>query len=141
MSALAIPLRRHRPATVPLVLLALAAIAVAIGGLEHARLLHRGYAEVEVVGPLFLLNAIGSGAVILLLLADRVLLFVLGAVAICGGSLVSILISHNSRFFGFGEGGYDGSATLIVAAEAAAIVLVGLALMTGALRDADGVTA
>jgi len=40
-------------------LLALAAIAVAVAGFEHARLFHRGYDHVQLVGPLFILNASG----------------------------------------------------------------------------------
>ena len=50
-------------------LLALAAIGVLVAGFQHARLFHRGYAEVEVVGPLFLMNAIGSTVVVLALIA------------------------------------------------------------------------
>lgn len=119
------------PPRAALALLAAAAVAVAVGGLEHARLFHRGYAEVEVVGPLFLLNAIGSAITILLLIARRTALFVAGSLAISAGSLVSILFSHNSSFFGFSEGGYDGTATVIVVAEAAAILLTGLALVAG----------
>jgi len=43
-------------------LLALAAIAVGVAGFEHARLVHRGYDAIQIVGPLFILNAIGSTA-------------------------------------------------------------------------------
>ncbi len=42
--------RAERVGTPALVLLGLAAVAVLVGGLEHARLFHRGYAEVDVVG-------------------------------------------------------------------------------------------
>ena len=120
-----------RPETVPrgvLVLLALSALAIAVGGLEHARLFHRGYSAVGVVGPLFALNAIGSAVAILLLVFARPTLFVLAALGISIGSLVSIFISHSSSFFGFAEGGYDGSATVIVVAEIASVVLIVLAV-------------
>ncbi len=123
-------LAAERPGPVALVVLALAAVAVLIGGYYHARLFHRGYAEVEVVGPLFLLNGIASLAVVLLLLVDRVRLFVLGSLAVSLGSLISIVISHSSSFFGFAEGSYDSSATIIVVAEIAATVLT---LIGGAL--------
>jgi hypothetical protein len=112
-----------RPDPVALALLALAAVCVLAAGLQHARLYHRGYAEVEIVGLLFLMNAIGSTAVVLTLVFDRVWLFVLGALSICAPSLVSIAISHSSGFLGFREGGYDADALIIVAAEAAAVVL------------------
>lgn len=42
---------------------ALAAIGVLVAGFQHARLYHRGYAEVESDGLLFFLNAIGSTTV------------------------------------------------------------------------------
>jgi hypothetical protein len=125
-----------RPSPAAFALLVLAALAVAVGGFEHARLFHRGYAQVEVVGPLFLLNGIGSAVVILLLALDRIALFVAGALLISVASLVSILISHSSSFFGFAEGGYDGAATLIVIAEIAAVVLTLAGVAAGALRSA-----
>lgn len=108
---------------VALGLLALAAVCVLVAGLQHARLFHRGYAEVELVGLLFFLNGIGSAAVVLMLIFDRAWLFVLGALSICVPSLVSIAISHSSEFFGFREGGYDADALIIVVAEVAAVVL------------------
>jgi hypothetical protein len=112
------------------VLLALAAAGVLVAGFQHARLFHRGYAEVEVVGPLFFMNAIGSAVVVLALIAERVWVFVLGALSICVPSLVSIAISHSSvGFLGFREGGYDADALVIVAAElgAAVFALLGAA--------------
>ena len=113
-----------RPDPVALALLALAAVAVLVAGAQHARLYHRGYAEVEVVGLLFLLNAIGSTAVVLTLIFDRAWTFVLGALSICVPSLVSIGFSHSSTgFLGFREGGYDADALVIVVAEVAAVVL------------------
>jgi hypothetical protein len=116
-------LQTSRPDALALVLLALAAAGVLVAGFQHARLFHRGYAEVEVVGPLFFMNAIGSAIVVLALIAERVWVFVLGALSICVPSLVSIAISHSSvGFLGFREGGYDADALVIVAAELAAAV-------------------
>jgi len=119
-------LRPSRPGSLALGLLTLAAIAVGLAGIEHARLFHRGYDHVEIVGPLFILNAIGSMIVIAMLVLQRVWLFVLGALSIVVPSLVSIYISHTSGFFGFREGGYDEATTLIVAAELAASALLAL---------------
>lgn len=126
-----------RPPRPALVALVLAAIAFAIGGVDHARLYHRGYAEVEVVGPLFLLNAIGTLAVLLIGLTGRIRLFMLGVLAISLGSIVSILFSHEGSFFGFREGGWDGDATLIIAVEIASVLLVLVAGALGALRDEE----
>ena len=120
-----------RPGALPTVLLAPAALGVLVAGFQHARLFHRGYAEVAVVGPLFLMNAIASTVVVLALVAQRAWLFALGAVAICVPSLVSIAISHSSvGFLGFREGGYDADALVIVVAELCAAAL---ALMAAAL--------
>ncbi len=111
-----------RPDPLALALLAFAAAGVLIAGLQHARLFHRGYSEVEVVGLLFFLNAIGSGFVVLTLIAERAWAFVLGTLSICVPSLVSIAISHSIGFLGFREGGYDADSLLIVGAEVAAVV-------------------
>ena len=125
-------LRAERPGGAALVLLVLGAVAVFVAGFEHARLFHRGYAAVDVVGPLFLLNGIASAVVDLLLVVDRVALFVLGALSISIGSLVSIYLSHTGSFFRFSEHALDTEATVIVVAEVAATVLVlaGAALAT-----------
>ncbi len=112
-----------RPDPLALALLALAALCVLVAGLQHARLFHRGYAEVEIIGLLFFMNAIGSTVVVLTLIFERVWMFVLGALSICVPSLVSIAISHSSGFLGFREGGYDGDALFIVVAEVAAVLL------------------
>jgi Cytochrome c len=120
-----------RPDPLALGLLAVAAVGVLVGGSQHARLFHRGYAEVGIVGVLFLMNAIGSLAVVLALVLDRAWVFVLGALSICVPSLVSIAFSHSSvGFLGFREGGYDLDAMVIVVAEVAAAVfaLVGAAV-------------
>ncbi len=112
-----------RPDALALALLVLAAACVLAAGLQHARLFQRGYAEVAFVGPLFFMNAIGSTVVVLTLIAQRVWIFVLGAVSICVPSLVSIAISHSSMgFLGFREGGYDADALVIIVAEAVAVV-------------------
>jgi hypothetical protein len=117
-------LRPSRPSPAAFALLVAAAVAVAVGGFEHARLFHRGYADVDVVGPLFLLNGIASAIVVLLLALERIVLFVIGTLLVSIASLASILISHSSSFFGFAEGGYDTTAKVIVAAEIASVVLV-----------------
>ena len=127
-----------RPDPLALALLALAAAAVLVAGFQHARLFHRGYAEVEVVGLLFFLNAIGSTVVVLTLIFGRAWLFVLGALGICVPSLVSIAISHSRvGFLGFREGGYDADALIIVVAEIAAVLLalVGAGAAAAAARS------
>lgn len=104
-------------------LLAAAALAVAVGAYEHAHLYHRGYAEIDTIGPLFLVNAVASLVVILVLLARRPAAFVAGALAISVGSLVAIVLTRTTGLFGFLESGYDRRAVLTIVAEALAVVL------------------
>jgi len=127
-----------RPDAVALTLLVLAALCVLVAGFQHARLFHRGYAEVEIVGLLFFMNAIGSTVVVLTLVFERAWMFVFGALSICVPSLLSIAISHSSLgFLGFREGGYDGDALVIVIAELAAVALA-LAGAAKAVTAAQG---
>jgi mono/diheme cytochrome c family protein len=131
-------LQPMRPDLLARAVLALAALGVLVAGAQHARLCHRGYAEVDVVGLLFLLNAIGSLVVVLALVFDRVWIFVPGTVSICLPSLASIAVSHSSiGFLGFREGGYDPDALVIVVAEVAAVVF---ALVGGAAAMRGGKT-
>ncbi|MBW3608737.1 MAG: hypothetical protein KY463_10335 [Actinobacteria bacterium] len=127
-----------RPDALARALLALAALCVLVAGFQHARLFHRGYAEVEIIGLLFVMNAIGSTLVVLTLIFERAWLFVLGTLSICVPSLVSIALSHSSGFLGFREGGYDGDALVVVVAEVAAVLLAlaGAAKASSTLREA-----
>lgn len=137
----------------PTLLLAGAAVAVGVGGWEHAYLYHHGYSEITTIGTLFVLNAIGSLLTILLLLARRPLAFVAGSLAISVGSIVAIVLTRSSGgLFGFRESGYDGHALVTVGAEVIAVVLTvagaalaGRALLGGepaarAPRPSDGET-
>jgi mono/diheme cytochrome c family protein len=116
-------LQPYRPNPLALALLALAALGVLVAGFQHGRLFHRGYAQVEIVGLLFIMNALGSTVVVLLLVVRQIWAFVLGTLSICAPSLVSIALSHSSMgFLGFREGGYDPDALVIVVAELGAVV-------------------
>jgi len=110
------------------VVLGLAAVAVGVAGFLHGRLFHEGYGQVPIIGPLFLLNEISSGAVIALLLLRRPWLFATGALGISVGAVVSIVISHTTSLFGFAEHRYSATATTIIVAECAATALALLAL-------------
>lgn len=127
--------RDVRPAA--LAVLGLAALAVAVGGWEHAYLYHRGYADIDTIGPLFLINAVASLGTVLLLIARRPLPFVVLSLAISVGSLVAIVLTRTTGLFGFEESGYDSRAVLTIVAEVVAVVLT----VAGALlarRDLRG---
>jgi hypothetical protein len=135
-SSLLIGPRDVRP--LPLAVLAAAAVAVGIGAWEHAHLYHDGYSSIRWIGPLFLVNAIASLAVILALIARRPVVFALGSLAISVGSIVAIVLTRNgSGLFGFRESGYDATAGLTLGAEVVAVLLTvaGVALA----RDQLGV--
>ena len=106
------------------VALAIAALGVALAGYLFGQLLWQGFAHVAVVGPLFILAEIGSGVTVIFLLLGRWILFMVNALAIALGAVVSIFISHTTSFFGFAEGAYGVRANVIVVSEIAAIVLV-----------------
>jgi hypothetical protein len=99
------------------------ALAVGVGGYFHGHLFHEGYAQIDWVGPLFFLNTLGSAVVLALLVLRRAVLYVVGALALSVGSLVSILISHSTSFLGFAEHRFDTRAQIIVIAEIVATVL------------------
>ncbi len=128
-------LARSTPPPLAYALLAAAALFAFVAGFDHARLFHRGYAEVELVGPLFLLNGVATGLVVVAFLADRIALFVVGVLGIQIGSIVSILLSHSAGFFGFREGGYDLDAAIILGAEVLAFILVVAGALAGGLRE------
>jgi hypothetical protein len=123
------------PGKPALIAFALAALALGTAGYFHGHLYHEGYEHVSVVGPLFFLNVIGTAVVLLMLIRGLVLPFAGGALSISLGAIVSIVISHNSSFFGFSESGYQTTAKIILVAELLAVVLtvIGLGLGRAAL--------
>ncbi len=127
-------LEPSRPDPLAVALLALAALGVLVAGFQHGRLFHRGYAQVEIVGLLFIMNALGSTVVVLAFVVRRIWIFVLGTLSICVPSLVSIALSHSSTgFLGFHEGGYDPDALVIVVAETGAVVFAVLGAVVALL--------
>jgi hypothetical protein len=115
----------------------LGAVAVlAVGAVHLQQYFGADYNVIPTVGPLFLLNAIGAGAVGFALLAPlhRILgerrgdvaggvLSVL-AVAIALGSLVALFISETGTLFGFSEDGYGTAVVIAIIAEVATVLLL-----------------
>jgi hypothetical protein len=112
------------------------AVAVLVVGAVHLQQYLGDYHAIPTIGPLFLLNAIGSAvvAVGLLLPVERWLgrrrgeiavgLVALGGVAIALGALVSLYIAETSTLFGFSEGTFETVMWIAVLSEAAAAVLL-----------------
>jgi len=114
----------------------LGAVALlAVGAVHLQQYLGDDYYSIPTIGPLFLLNAIGSGviAVGLLLPIERVLprradaavgFLALGAVIIAVASLIMLFISESTSLFGFAESGYRGTIIIAIVAEAATMLLL-----------------
>jgi len=114
----------------------LGAVAVIGVGAVHLQQYLGDYHAIPTIGPLFLLNAIGSGlvAVGLLLPIERWLdarrgeiaigLLALGGVAIALGALIGLYIAETSTLFGFSEGTFETVMWVAVVSEAAAVILL-----------------
>ena len=128
LRGLAVPVDAGRSASFAFTV---AAVALGVAGYVHGHLFHEGYGDVSVVGPLFFLNVIGTATVILMLLRGLVLPFAGGVLSIGLGAIVSILVAHNSGFFGFAEAGYQTTAVIILIAESVAVAFTLLGLWLG----------
>jgi hypothetical protein len=112
------------------------AVAVIVVGAVHLQQYVGDYHAIPTIGPLFLLNAIGSGAVALglLLPIERWLnrrrgeiavgAFALGGAAIGLGSLIALYIAETSTLFGFSEGTLQTVMWIAIISEAAAVILL-----------------
>lgn len=127
--------QRVRDATAPRVLGALALLVVGAVHLEQYIAVH--FDVIPVIGPLFLLNFIGSVAVAAgLLLPVRRLhgLLALAGIGIGVASIVFVEISHYRTLFGFEDYGYRAAIVIALAAEAAAAVLLASYLAARRMR-------
>jgi hypothetical protein len=111
------------------VLRVLGAFAVLVVGLVH---LEQYFAvhirDVSVIGPLFMLNFIGATLIALGLLLPfgRLhVLLALGGIGLAATSFVFLFISEHQPLFGFQEHGYRAAIVIALAAEAAAVLLLG----------------
>lgn len=102
---------------------AAAALVLVVAGVhwqQYIELLN----QVDTIGPLFLLNAAGGAALaVLLLQRDGTLriLGALGAIPLCLGSLVSIVLSMGGGIFGYQEPDWRAAVVIAVVAEVAAV--------------------
>jgi hypothetical protein len=129
----------------------LGAVAIlATGAIHLQQYVVEDFRGIPTIQVLFLLNAIGSGVVGILLLAplDRVLpgrradaaialLAALG-LTIAIGSLVALVISENGSLFGLRASRYSTPAVLATVAESAAVLLLAPVLVITAARALHG---
>ncbi|HEX5910092.1 MAG TPA: hypothetical protein VFY44_06330 [Thermoleophilaceae bacterium] len=118
-----------------------AALVLVVAGVhwqQYVELLN----QVDTVGPLFLLNAAGGAALAVLLLQRDVTLRILGAlgaIPLCLGSLISIVLSMGDGIFGYQEPDWRAAVVVAVVAEVAALpVLLAYLARTYTARQWDG---
>ncbi len=119
------PTTSRLPASVPRIG---AALGLGVSGYLHAELYIHGYRVIPGIGSAFLLQASGSLAVALLLLASGAPVLRLGAVALAAGALAGFALSRTVGVFGFIEHGFDPApqALLSVLVEIAALLLLAI---------------
>lgn len=121
---------RVSPATMVRVLRALVATCVLLSAVAHLFLWADGMSSVDVVGPAFLLNAVGGIVLGVLVLAWYHPLPLLGAIAFGAATLSAFIISTlPSGFFGVHETWSGAPQLLSAAAEVGAILLAALAFV------------
>jgi hypothetical protein len=126
-----------------------AASLLAVGAVHAQQYYDDYFYVVPTIGTLFLLNFISAGVVGAVLLApvrllgrrvgDLILaLAALAAIGIAAGSLVSLLISEYTPFFGFMESGYRLAIVLSLLSDALTIVFLGAFVVVVVLRRRRG---
>jgi hypothetical protein len=110
----------------------LGAVAVLVVGAVHLQqYLGANFDSVRVIGPLFVLNFAGATLIGLGLLVPiarmRPLhpLLALAGIGLAATSIVFLLVSEHRPLFGFEEHGYRAAIVIALAAEGAAVLLLG----------------
>ena len=118
------------------------AIAVLIvGGVHLEQYFAVHFGVIPIIGPLFALNFAGATLIGIGLLAPgarmRVLhvLLALAGIGLAATSFVFLFISERQPLFGFQDYGYRAAILIALAAEAAAVLLLGAYLGTRARRS------
>lgn len=113
---------RARQASSPggVVVRGLTVAAVLLSADIHLALYADGFADISVIGPLFLLNAAGGIVIGVVLLVWRHWLPVLGAIGFGALTLAAFLLSRTVGLFGVHELTWDAQSVLAMIADAVA---------------------
>lgn len=101
---------------------------ILIGGLIHLQQFFAGFSAIPIIGPMFLANAIASAVVAALLVWRSEPIWVMGAVAIAGGSLGAFFISRGPGLFGYVSTTFELAEAVAVISEVAALLVAGAIL-------------
>lgn len=111
-----------------------AAIAVLVSAGVHVLLYLDGYDTIEVVGPLFLLNAVAGLVLAVLLVVWHHWLPLVGGIGFGALTLLAFVLSTTVGFYGVSES-FAGTNELVAAgAEIVAVVAATVALLRESLR-------
>jgi hypothetical protein len=116
---------------------ALAAVLLLVQGAVHLQRWLGGYRGIDIVGPLFLVNAALVVAVAVVLVVRGGFASALAGIALSFATLVAFAYSRIDELFGFSEMVWDTPAVVSVVAEVAAVVVL-LAWATVATRAPGG---
>jgi hypothetical protein len=120
-------------------LLALAGAALLVwSGVIHIQLWSQGYRDISVIGPLFIVQGIGTIVVAAVLVVfRRLVLLAAGAVALAA-TAVGLLLSVHISLFGYRESLAvpDAKLSLVVEFTGAAVLLVAAAIVLAAYSSA-----
>ena len=128
-------LERERPrGRSGMVLRTLGALCLLVVGAVHLEQYFAVHFDVvPIIGPLFVLNFAGAtliGLGLLLPFARRLrMLLALGGIGLAATSFVFLFVSEHQPLFGFQDYGYRPSILIALAAEAAAVALLGAYLV------------
>lgn len=115
---------------------ALTAASVLLSAVVHLELWALGMKDVDIIGPAFLLNAVGGLAIALAVLLWRHRLPLLGAIGFGAATLAAFVMSMTVGLFGVREQVWGVSQVLSAVSEVAAIVFSLVALVAERQRSA-----
>jgi hypothetical protein len=104
------------------------AAAVVVSGAVHLLLWFDGFRDIDVVGPLFLLNALAAVAIAIATLVWRHWLPLLAAVGFGASTLAAFILSTTVGFFGVREL-WQGAEVITAAVSEAVAVVAGIAAL------------
>ena len=114
----------------------LGAAGVAAAGAIHFQLWATGYNVIAVIGPLFLLDAVGSWLLALLLAGSRFRVLAALGVAVELGAIAGLAVASTTGLFGFRESGFGVGGQILAAygTESLAVLLLAASLVLGRRR-------
>ncbi|GAA1991253.1 hypothetical protein GCM10009718_31220 [Isoptericola halotolerans] len=125
-----VPAAHGRPAVAPSwVWRSLAAAGVVVSALVHLVLWTRGYDDIPLVGPLFLVNAISGVVLAVLLLTWRHWLPLVGGIIFGAATLLAFVASATSDLLGITTQVVGTTELVAAAAELVAVVASTIALV------------